>query len=208
MIPPRPSLKWDEVVEYAFLSDFDLLRDARHEIQNCTWATPAGRLAMDSYFKLLRAHEEIDRLNVEVRRVATQLRDEDHYLRTREAALQPTNPSLAHQISVHRMLRGRFKAHHEYCLKGIAKVAGFTGTITPGEGMDTGQGASVFLEASEPLPRPPLPSQGPSSPRVAEIEDERLELEAEADDEEDDEAFSRDVEDVLSVSLDGAQLQS
>ena len=25
--PPRATLKWDNVVEYAFLSDFDLLRD-------------------------------------------------------------------------------------------------------------------------------------------------------------------------------------
>jgi hypothetical protein len=30
--PPQLPLKWDEVVEYAFLSDFDLLCDARQEI--------------------------------------------------------------------------------------------------------------------------------------------------------------------------------
>jgi hypothetical protein len=64
--PPRLPLKWDEVVEYAFISDFDLLRDAHQEIRHCPWATPAGRLAMDTYFKLLRAREEIDRLNVEI----------------------------------------------------------------------------------------------------------------------------------------------
>lgn len=41
--PPRDTLKWDEVVEYAFLSDFDLLRDTRHQ-QNlvgayCLWGS-------------------------------------------------------------------------------------------------------------------------------------------------------------------------
>jgi hypothetical protein len=73
--------------------------------------------------------------------------------------------------------------------------------------MDTGKGTSVFLEASEPLPRPLPPcvsSQGSNSPCAAEIEDERLELEAEADDE----ALSCDIEDVLSVLLDSVPLQS
>ena len=64
--PPRPTLKWDEVVEYAFLSDFDLLHDARQEIQHCPWAAPAGRFALDAHFKLERAHEEIVRLNIEI----------------------------------------------------------------------------------------------------------------------------------------------
>ncbi|KAF8166891.1 hypothetical protein K438DRAFT_1458492, partial [Mycena galopus ATCC 62051] len=27
MTPPKPALEWDDVVEYAFLTDFDLLRD-------------------------------------------------------------------------------------------------------------------------------------------------------------------------------------
>jgi hypothetical protein len=64
--PPRSPLKWDEVVEYAFLSDFDLLRDACQNIQLCPWATPARHLAMDTYFKLLHVHEKIDRLNIEI----------------------------------------------------------------------------------------------------------------------------------------------
>ena len=61
---------------------------------------------MDSYFRLLRAHEEIDRLNVEIRRVATHLHNEDQYLRRCEETSRLTDPSLAHQIGLHRMLRG------------------------------------------------------------------------------------------------------
>ena len=57
--PPRPSLKWQDIVEYAFLADFDLLRDSHNDIQTRTWATPAGRLAMDLHFKMECAHEEI-----------------------------------------------------------------------------------------------------------------------------------------------------
>jgi hypothetical protein len=81
---PRRQLEWKEVVEYAFLADFDLLRDARQDISHRPWATPAGRLAMDLYFKIQRAREEIDRLNIEVKRVATYIRDEKHYLRNAE----------------------------------------------------------------------------------------------------------------------------
>ena len=64
--PPHDELSWDEVVEYAFLADFDLLRDTRQDIRKRPWATPAARLTMDSYFKILRAKEEIVRLNVEI----------------------------------------------------------------------------------------------------------------------------------------------
>ncbi|KAK0441211.1 uncharacterized protein EV420DRAFT_1769035 [Desarmillaria tabescens] len=32
LIPPRPLLKWERVVEYAFLADFDLLRDVRKDM--------------------------------------------------------------------------------------------------------------------------------------------------------------------------------
>lgn len=73
----KDELKWDEVVEYAFLSDFDLLRDARQDIRTRTWATPACHLALDRYFKIQRAQEELDRLNIEIKRVATYIRDED-----------------------------------------------------------------------------------------------------------------------------------
>ncbi|KAG2034071.1 hypothetical protein BDR03DRAFT_870823 [Suillus americanus] len=31
MYPPRQTLKWEDVVEYMFLADFDLLRDTRHQ---------------------------------------------------------------------------------------------------------------------------------------------------------------------------------
>jgi len=208
--PPRPHLKWDEVIEYAFLSNFDLLRGARQDIQHRPWATPAGRLAMDTYFKSLCAHEEIERLNMEIHRVATHLRDEDHYLRTCEEATHPTDPALAYQIFVHHMLRGHFKAHHERCLKGIAKIPKFSGTIVPGESLDTGDGACMFT-AANPHPSATGASRHPeadgdASAGNAEIDDERVELEQDAEEEEEDEQVHRDILDILLVSLDGVRL--
>jgi hypothetical protein len=128
-VPPRQVLDWDQVVEYAFLSDFDLLRDTRQDIRRKPWATPAARLAIDRAFKLERAEEEIARLNIEVPRLATYIRDEDIYLRAKEAELSPSHPALAHQVGIHRMERGRFNAHHLKVLGKIHLLAGYTGPI-------------------------------------------------------------------------------
>jgi hypothetical protein len=126
--PPRQLLDWEQVVEYAFLSDFDLLRDTRQDICNKPWATPAARLAMDQCFKLRRAKEEIKRLDIEIRRFATYMHDEDAYLRLKESSTMLSNPALANQIAIHRMERGRFNVHHTDTLCKIYLLRGFTGT--------------------------------------------------------------------------------
>jgi hypothetical protein len=142
---PRRQLDWKEVVEYAFLADFDLLRDARQDVSNRPWATPAGRLAMDLYFKIERAREEITRLNVEIRRVATYIRDEDHFLRYWETQTRTTDPRLAHHIKLHRLERGRFNAYHRRRLRDISRLKGFSGNILPGTSIATGTGESASV---------------------------------------------------------------
>lgn len=67
MNPPRPTLDWDAVVDYSYLSQFELLRDCREDVRQCPWAAPAARMVVQSYLKVRRAEEEIDRLNIEVR---------------------------------------------------------------------------------------------------------------------------------------------
>jgi len=57
--PPRCMLTLEEVVEYTFLSDFQLLQDTREDISQRPWASPTARLALDTYFKMCRAQEEI-----------------------------------------------------------------------------------------------------------------------------------------------------
>jgi hypothetical protein len=144
---PRRQLDWKEVVEYAFLADFDLLRDARQNVSDRPWATPAGRLAMDLYFKIERAHEEIPRLNVEIRRVVTYIRDEDHFLRYWETKVSETDARLALHIKLYRMERGRFNPHHKRRICDIAKLKGFSGNILPGTSTATGPGESASVWA-------------------------------------------------------------
>jgi hypothetical protein len=53
---------------------------------------------MDLYFKIQRAREEIYRLNIEVRHVATYIRNEMHYLRNAKQNAQLSDPQITHQI--------------------------------------------------------------------------------------------------------------
>jgi hypothetical protein len=57
--PPRQHLSWEEVIDYAFLADFDILQDPTGNATIRAWADPAARQVLDSYHKLKRAKEEI-----------------------------------------------------------------------------------------------------------------------------------------------------
>ncbi|KAJ7816298.1 hypothetical protein B0H14DRAFT_2374708 [Mycena olivaceomarginata] len=132
--PPRRTLKWEEVVEFTFLSDFDLLRDLEGNAAIRPWATPAARALMDTHFKILRAKEEIQRLNIEIRRLVTYIRDERDFLVAKEEEIRETDPNLAFFVHRYRMERGHFDDTH---MKRLRKLQAtykerFTGTLEPG----------------------------------------------------------------------------
>lgn len=205
--PPRKSLQWDDVIEYGFLAEFDLLRDTRQDIRTKTWATPAGRFAMDLHFKMLRAREEIDQLNVEIRRFHTFIQDEDRFLRGKEDEFRASDVALAHQISVYRMQHGRFAALHMRRLEQISQLPGFTGSMAPGLCLTLDQRLVVTpnaignppIRTSSPitahLPTPPEPCEIPVERQPRDIGipgdghiDGDDEAEADDDDDEDDAA--------------------
>ncbi|THU79171.1 hypothetical protein K435DRAFT_875809 [Dendrothele bispora CBS 962.96] len=132
--PPKPALTWEQIVECTFLSDFDLLCDTREDIRERPWSRPRERKAMDRYFKVLRACEEIKCLNIEIRRVATFLHNEDVFLRRRETEVAADNPALSHQIELHRRCRGHYNTNFWSQLLKITKLLGFTGTLLCGVG--------------------------------------------------------------------------
>ncbi|KAJ7729123.1 hypothetical protein B0H14DRAFT_3169252 [Mycena olivaceomarginata] len=156
--PPMPSLTWEQVVEYTFLADFDILRDTRVEVQSRPWTRPPYRLAMDTYFKIERAKEEITRLNIEIRRFVTWIRDEGRFLRDREAALRSSEGKteeqaeadllLAVQTKLYRRQRSRFDDQHMEILQKLAKMKGFTGNLSPGQAVEA-LGESEEMEEME-----------------------------------------------------------
>ncbi|KAK6975041.1 hypothetical protein R3P38DRAFT_3335209 [Favolaschia claudopus] len=134
LIPPGRQLEWKDVIDYAFLAEFDIIRDvSRHETAR-EWATPAARELLDRYHKLKRAKEEITRLNIEIKRFVTYMRDERRFLLKKEKEIHATDPHLAFFIGRYRDQRGRFDSTHMERLKGLKKLGRrFTGSLTPGK---------------------------------------------------------------------------
>ncbi|KAJ3567963.1 hypothetical protein NP233_g6025 [Leucocoprinus birnbaumii] len=131
MTPKRPTLTWRQVVDYAFIADFDLLRDSRQDIRQKPWAQPANRVLMNTHFKIEQAHEEIKRLNIEIWCVITHMDHEEAFLRAKEAEVKVDDPSLACQIAKYRLIRTGFYPLHHRCFEKLATLPLFTGSLTP-----------------------------------------------------------------------------
>ncbi|KAJ7858418.1 hypothetical protein B0H13DRAFT_2237590 [Mycena leptocephala] len=144
----RRTLSWSEVIDFTFLADFDILRDPEGNTALRPWATPGAREMMDTYFKIQRAKEEIDHLNIEIRRLVTYIRDKRVFLLAKEAEVRETDPHLAFFIGKYRMQRGRFDEDHMKRLRTLARKLGphFSGTLLP---EPTTQGDPMNTEEEE-----------------------------------------------------------
>jgi len=140
---------------------------------------------MDGYFKLLRAREEIMRLNVEVPRLATFMRDEEAYLSVKEAEVCITNPALAHQIHIHRLEKSRYIGHHTDTLNEIISLKGFTGGPL--------FGTRVRENPALPILTAAIPQRAPSSQVEAE-EDVASEVEVDGEQDLEEEQAGEDEE--------------
>ncbi|KIK69852.1 hypothetical protein GYMLUDRAFT_150446 [Collybiopsis luxurians FD-317 M1] len=125
MKPPRPEISWDEVMEYTFLSEFDILHDAREDVQEYKWASSSNRHLMTQFYKVIRAEEELSRLHLEIQRLLTYMKTETDELLEKEQELAATDPTLALQVRRYRLERGRFNAIHRKKLFAIRKLPGF-----------------------------------------------------------------------------------
>lgn len=130
--PPRPPLTWTKVTESVYLAELDVLQDARQDIRTLKWAQPAHREAMNLHFSLKRAQEEVQRLNVELRRTLTFMRD-DHadYFRAIQR-LMVSNSSLARALSSQWEYRSSIHEVIYGWLQKTSKLDGFSGVLLPG----------------------------------------------------------------------------
>ncbi|PCH40550.1 hypothetical protein WOLCODRAFT_68845 [Wolfiporia cocos MD-104 SS10] len=129
LIPSRPALSWTDIMDMVSVADFDLLRDAREDIRMQPWTQRINRRAMNLYFNIKRAHEEVERLNVEIRRLLTFMYDEHADYFHAIAHLIITNLALAHELS----LRWEYRSQvHEKIVGRIWQTSclpGFTGNV-------------------------------------------------------------------------------
>ncbi|KIK33852.1 hypothetical protein CY34DRAFT_26971 [Suillus luteus UH-Slu-Lm8-n1] len=205
LTPPRRTLKWDEVIEYVFLSDFDLLRDARQDISQYPWATPAARQATDLYFKMCRAKEEVLRLNNEIQRLVTYIHDEECYLHDCYTQLELSCPALAHQINLRRLVRSRANGYLLQRMADIAQLQEFSGSISIGESIKKSLGDSASIPHAQ-IPAGLNVMQDLSGSLSFGVASNSPDMQDELEDEEEDvaaiEEAAQALRDVLRVSAD------
>ena len=136
--PPHEKLTWAKLMETMTLAEFDLLRDSRQDIRQQPWTQPSRREAMNFYFSIQRAKEEILRLNIEICHLVTFMIDDHHDLYHAIAANMIIDPALAHELSSQWEYRQQIHSQIAYRLRQTSQLKGFTGTLLPGarEGQD------------------------------------------------------------------------
>lgn len=129
----KPRIQYAKVVQYSFLGEFDLLRDSRHDVGSKVWSKPLCREAMEAYFKLKCARDEIKRLNVEVRRLVTHLADEREIYKTAYELLVLSSPLLASELLRRWRYRSAINELHFERLQKLVDLPGCTATMTFGK---------------------------------------------------------------------------
>jgi hypothetical protein len=127
--PPRPVLDYSEVVGYASLGEFSLLKYSRHDILAKPWSIPANREMAVKYFKLVRSCEEIIRLNVEVKRLQSWVEHEDQNVLEAINSLVADNPNslLIDELKAFHAKCRRINDNHRKLLQKIYVLDGYTG---------------------------------------------------------------------------------
>ncbi|KAG0705573.1 hypothetical protein DFH29DRAFT_980829 [Suillus ampliporus] len=125
--PPRPKISWKDIVDYSFLGEFDLLRHSRADICSNDWAKPAHQEATNKFFKLRCAHEEVERLNIEVRRLRTAIHAEELQTSAVIDDLLLSDLRLAAELQCQWCLCAGVNAVHHYRLDCIESLTGFSG---------------------------------------------------------------------------------
>ncbi|KAF8317007.1 uncharacterized protein EI90DRAFT_3134059 [Cantharellus anzutake] len=162
MIPPKPSLTWDDVTHPDFLSMVELLQ-GRDDIHSHEWAQEHFRAATQAWVKLQRAKEELLEETIEV--------------------VTASNPILASYISMTfkwhmkanshlRKKLARLESHPSYlspCGPGVSIHS------VPGASDATQQSSSVepdLLPTMETADKQPLGDKDSDDDGIAEEEDE------------------------------------
>ncbi|KAI0343135.1 hypothetical protein BDW22DRAFT_1329220 [Trametopsis cervina] len=148
--PPHPPLNWSEIGGYQFLEQFALLQNTRNDVCDLQWTKSAVRAVMKMRHRIRHTREEIDRLNVEVRRLHTAIRDERVLFNQTCARLQAANDPLLGPVKEFAERRGRMNDHLLGRVYEVYRLQGFTGI--KGTDVRVGLIPVVLDEAAGPVP--------------------------------------------------------
>lgn len=179
LTPPRPTIPINDVLAKTFIGELDLLRDSRNDIREKPWADPQLRTFIDQYFRLTHAKEEIKRLNVEMRRVRTWIRDDETLTKSVIKQLEVNDPDLAYEIASRLSLKSRVNNRIWKQLDEVESWKAFSGVRGCGVGPDSLPNALPFpIRTSFPRPSTtststPLDAAEPGSSDGSSDEEER-----------------------------------
>lgn len=132
LMPPRPTLKFSELTEHTYLANFDFLKHSERGALDADWSRPVNRCCVAACQKIQRAKEEIDRLNVEICRVRTYIRDKEAFLSGHYERLRSSNPVLARTLLTCLELTIQANQRISQDLDSISALKGFTGQTNCG----------------------------------------------------------------------------
>ncbi|KAI0363067.1 hypothetical protein BV20DRAFT_1040098 [Pilatotrama ljubarskyi] len=147
LVPPRETLDWSKASHYAFLEEFALLRDTKNDIRSKPWAKPVVREAMRLSNRIARAHEEVENVNRELRRLHTSIRDEEILFATVLEDLKKRADLLHTAVEEYVHHRRTANARNMVYIQRAYDLPGFSGNKQPG------------FRAGAPLPALLAPSQ-------------------------------------------------
>ncbi|KAI0629625.1 hypothetical protein C8Q77DRAFT_1065128, partial [Trametes polyzona] len=130
--PPREELLWSDILDMSTLADFDLLRETRQDIRAKPWAKPSHRRAMNLYFNIKHAREEIRRLNVEIPRLFTSMLDDHADYHLAITASLDTNAPLANELRNCQQYQEIVSARIVKHLTQASRLSEFSGKIEAG----------------------------------------------------------------------------
>ncbi|KAF8576460.1 hypothetical protein K439DRAFT_1367201, partial [Ramaria rubella] len=153
--PPRAQLDVQTVLDYVYLSQFDLLCESQHLLPELPWAQPAEREATTAYFKLARLREEVEHVNIEVTQLRTYMDDEEEYLLRHVERLQVSDPEIGHGILQHLQWLMDVNHIHQQHIHRLVNLSGFTGPRSSGvrKGSHKENASHVSL-APDSIPEP------------------------------------------------------
>lgn len=126
----RGALNPDDVLQYSYIGQFDVLKDTRNSITEKPWAVPSNRIARDAWFKSERAKEEILRAEVEVARLRSWLEKEETLYCERIKSIADSDTDLAGELARRQC---RLKQAHRRIRQDLDRIHGipsYTPTFT------------------------------------------------------------------------------
>ena len=144
--PPTLPISWEEIVEYAFVGEFDILCITWSDIWQEKWTKKSYRDATMKYYKLSRAQEEIKRLNIEVGWLRSFIYKETEHTEHVIEEISHDKPSWAAELCRWWILQSSVNRIHLQCLRQFQCEPYYTGSQDSRE--NTESLADIFASGS------------------------------------------------------------